>query len=47
MDREMLRADSIPLLQAEPPEIFSARFAPHDLESPVRVFACRSLGLQE
>ncbi|MBP0447125.1 hypothetical protein J8J14_20315 [Roseomonas sp. SSH11] len=46
-DREMLRADSIALLQAEPPEIFSAKFAPHDLNSPVRAFARRSLGLEE
>jgi hypothetical protein len=45
-DREAVRPESIPLLEAEPPEIFATKFVPHDLRSPVRIFARRALGLE-
>jgi hypothetical protein len=46
-DREPLTAASIPLLEAEPAEIFAAKYAPTDLSSPVRAFARQALGLPQ
>ena len=46
-DRAMLRAEHIPLLEREGPEIFCAKFAPGDLHSPVRAWARRVLGVPE
>ncbi|WP_458096103.1 hypothetical protein [Roseomonas sp. WA12] len=46
-DRQPLKARHISLLEREPPEIFSAKFAPADLRSPVRAFARQELGVEE
>jgi hypothetical protein len=45
--RKELHEGSIPLLQSEPGDVFSAKFAPAALNSPVRQFARASLGLPE
>ncbi|HEY8614461.1 MAG TPA: hypothetical protein VIL69_24635 [Roseomonas sp.] len=45
--RMPLLAEHIPLLKKEPPDVFSAKFAPSEIDSPVRVFARTALGLAE
>ena len=45
--RECLNVANIPVLNAEPEGVFAAKFAPPELDSAVRIFARRSLGLMQ